>query len=242
MALPVEKLKVKVTLTEPMLAASCGDPEVHEKYIAARAAKDAGPRKEQAAEHVKEEVEAITPATEEELEDRIESKKTVFPKDNKGLFLFDYTIRGFVKENLRVLIDLGESKISRWMYKRVIDKTLFVNPRRIYLMQPETGISKTPPETWKAPTGSLQRPLRADTQKGERIALANSEMLPEGTWFEWEFELLLPVAGTKNPNLIKMDVVREILDYGKYQGISQWRGGSYGRFTWEDLTKKSAKA
>ena len=50
----------------------------------------------------------------------------MFARDDKGLFLFDYMMRGFVKETLRTFIDLGQCKVSKWSYKRVVDSTLFV--------------------------------------------------------------------------------------------------------------------
>lgn len=62
--------------------------------------------------------------------------------------------------------------------------------------------------------------------QGERIALASSEALPAGTWFECEIEMLDPSLD---------GFVREALDYGKLFGISQWRSSGKGRFEWEEI-------
>ena len=74
---------------------------------------------------------------------------------------------------------------------------------------------------------------------GERVALANSEMLPAGTWFDCELRLLEPVKGTKGTDyLLNMELVRECLDYGQLKGLGQWRSGSWGRYSWEELKAK----
>lgn len=72
----------------------------------------------------------------------------------------------------------------------------------------------------------LQRPLRAQTAQGERISLANSEMIPAGATCEFTVKCLLDDHEK---------TVREWLDYGCFSGMGQWRNASYGRFTWEEL-------
>ena len=61
---------------------------------------------------------------------------------------------------------------------------------------------------------------------GERICLANSEMIPAGAEIEFTICLL-------KDDMEK--VTEEWLDYGKYSGIGQWRNASYGAFTWEEI-------
>lgn len=77
--------------------------------------------------------------------------------------------------------------------------------------------------------GDCQRPLRASTAQGERVALANSETVPAGSWCDVEITVL-------KDDLIKM--VKECLAYGKLKGIGQWRNSSKGRFVFE-LTEES---
>lgn len=62
--------------------------------------------------------------------------------------------------------------------------------------------------------------------QGERICLANSEVISEGAWFECRI---------KYPDQYDA-VVREWLDYGEFKGLGQWRNGGFGRFTWEEIT------
>jgi hypothetical protein len=62
---------------------------------------------------------------------------------------------------------------------------------------------------------------------GERVALANSETAPEGTWFDVEIECLTNDM---------YDLAVECLDYGKRRGLGQWRNSGKGRFVWEKLS------
>ena len=90
---------------------------------------------------------------------------------------------------------------------------MFVEPRKIPMQLPDG-----------AGLGELQRPLRASTAQGERVALACSETAPAGTVQEFDVVLL------------KEDLepyVLEWLDYGAYHGIGQWRNSGAGRFTYE---------
>ena len=78
--------------------------------------------------------------------------------------------------------------------------------------------------------GSCQRPLRASTPQGERIALANSETIPAGATMEFDIKLL---SDTHVP------LVTECLNYGKYRGTGQWRNSGKGRFTWELISTEN---
>lgn len=72
----------------------------------------------------------------------------------------------------------------------------------------------------------LQRPLRAKTPQGPRIALAKSEQLPKGTEFYFTISVL------KNSPLTK-EVLEALLRYGCMKGLGQWRNAGYGRFEYE---------
>jgi hypothetical protein len=96
-------------------------------------------------------------------------------------------------------------------YKKVIDGLVFVRPRTIAIQKVvEVGI--------------LERPLRAQTAQGERVALARSEMIGAGARIVFTLELL---DSKLEP------AVREWLDYGANRGLGQWRNGGYGTFTYE---------
>lgn len=144
------------------------------------------------------------------LPDILERGTTVFHKlDGKPIF-YDYHVRGFLKESGR--IQNGARNVKNLRSK--IDNFVFVRPRRILLNVPEGA-----PETYN------ERPLRAETAQGPRVALARSEELPIGTWFECYIESLNDVIGE--------DLLRDLLDYGSRKGFGQWRNASWGRFTYE---------
>lgn len=206
------KLDVRITLTEPLLGSASGNPEIHHDYIAAKA---------EDPDKAKEEIEAI------DVNESLEKSTTVFSRDNKGqLHLWDYQVRGFFKEALKWRISMGELELTA--YKKFVDNSLFVNPRRLVL-HGEDGQPLT------KPNGILQRPLRAQTAQGERIALAASEQCLEGTYFDAEIQIMLPEKDNGDKKLRKLsgDDFTAALDYGKLKGLGQWRNSGCGRFNWE---------
>lgn len=201
-------MAVKMTFTEPLLGMASGNPDIHAEFIASKA-----PTLGEGDEEIK-----SIPVSEQ-----IEKASTVFPRDEKGLFLWDYQIKGMFKETLAVLIELGDlTAVSKWAIKGAVGNFVFVRPRRIYLHKEDGSI-------WTAPNGSNQRPLSVETLQGPRIALARSESLPPGTWIEWMVELL---QGT-NTKSKKAGLTREDLEaalrYGAERGFGQWRNGGWGR-------------
>jgi len=138
--------------------------------------------------------------------------RTGFHVDNKhGLYVFDYWIRGFFKSSLESAMATGTiAKVPA--YKKWIDRMLFVEPRKVFL-----GL--------RVPDGKLERPLRAPTPKGERVALASSDYIKEGRQFTFDVVIL------DNTKKINEKLILELLPFGKYVGFGQWRGsGGYGRF------------
>lgn len=194
----MQKLKIRITFTEELLGTASGNPEIHREFIASKAPDAIG---------TKEEVAAIG------ADAVIEKSMTVFPRNPAGEpILFDYQIKGFFKDAcgvLRRVPDFKSSKIKA--YKKEIDGLLFVSPRMIPLKMP-------------APMGECQRPLRASTAQGERVALSHSEAAPVGTTIEAEIQCL-----TKD----MLDLAKECLEYGNLRGIGQWRNSGKGRFTYE---------
>ena len=98
-------------------------------------------------------------------------------------------------------------------FKKEIDGLIFVLERKIIFNR-------------SGAVGECQRPLRASTPLGERVALAHSETVPAGSTIEFTIRCL------KDDH---EDLVREWLDYGVYRGIGQWRNSGKGRFTWEEV-------
>lgn len=193
-------IKARITFFEEVLGLSSANPEIHAEFIASKAP-DAPSREEEIAALGVEAVE--------------EKGMTVFPKLDDGTpFLWDYQIKGFFKGVCGFLRRVPGTEASMIKsYKKVLDGLLFVAPRRIPLI-------------FEGEIGKCQRPLRAETAQGERIALASSETVPVGTVIEIKITCL-------TEDLLKF--VREALDYGQLSGISQWRNSGKGRFTWEEI-------
>lgn len=212
------ELSVKITITEPMLGLSPGDRKVYERFLTENATP----------EQIAEESALLPdPADVSELKENV---SCVFPKDETGLFWFNYQIRGFFKETLRALFEIGMleklGSLSKWTIAKAVDNTLFVTPRRIYLHGPDGKIIK---DTDKY----LERPLRASTLQGERIALARSQEVPVGTTFSFTVMTLTNDKGLKSWAVLDADKVKACLDYGALKGFGHWRTGGFGQFTWE---------
>ena len=200
----MREMKVRITFIEPILGTQPADPELHTRFIASKAPDH---------ETMAEEVAAMGAA---EVEER---SKTIFPKMEDGTpFLWDYQIKGFFKDSCGMLRRVSSSKSKKLTaYKKEIDGLIFVEPRRIPLWMPsDLDLTAT----------DCQRPLRAQTPQGERVALAHSEEAPAGTYIEMTITCLKDEL---------MPLVVEWLDYGKLRGIGQWRNSGRGRLIWEEL-------
>lgn len=197
----MQEIKIRLTFDEDCLGTASADPELHSRFIAANAPD---------APTMKEEIEVMG-------KDEYEEKSmTVFPKDDDGNpFLWDYQIKGFFKDSCSALQKMKKEEMSKQScgikaYKKVIDGCIFVFPRKI-------------PIHLSGEMGDLQRPLRASTAQGERIALAHSETVPAGS----SVYITIMTPDEYEP------AVMEWLDYGKLKGIGQWRNAGFGRFHYD---------
>jgi hypothetical protein len=181
---------------------------------------------------------AIDPETgalpEDELEtlpDAMEKGTTAFHKLNGQPILYDYMVKGFLKEVGGIFN--GAHGVEA--LKSKLDNLLFITPRQIPLHLPE-GSAMT----------YCERPLRAMTAQGPRTSLARSEELPVGTWFECDLEVFSLVVkeakpvkegATAKPVKVKSQIsealLRDLLDYGSRKGMCQWRNGGHGRLVYE---------
>lgn len=152
---------------------------------------------------------------EDELETLREEKgKTGFHRDGDAPILYDYVLKGFFKDACGMMHRVAKSESSKLRaYKKIIDGLVFVTPRRI-------------PIKLSGPLDVLQRPLRADTAKGERVALAYSEMVPAGSTLAYTLSVL-------DADVVHVALLREWLDYGSLRGLGQWRNAGYGRFSYQ---------
>ena len=201
------KLDVRLTLTEEALGTSSSSKELHKEYIASKAPD---------AKSTEEEVAAL------DVDAVDEKGRTVFPRmvvgdDDDVPFVYDYQLKGFFKDSAKMLKKVSGSECSKVRaYKQAIDGLIFIDQRKIPWMA-EDG---TPAHV--GPT--CERPLRASTPMGERIAISSSETVPAGSHLDFGIILL-------DKTLLPM--VKECLTYGRLRGLCQWRNSGKGTFTWE---------
>lgn len=193
-----EKYAVTIRLTSKMLATVPKDPDVYGSFIASKA-----PSQDEIDEEMKTVPEPQTKAEEKGW--------TGFHTDDKGIFIYNYMIKGHMKTALETLVSNGAvTKVPA--YKKWIDRMVFISPRKIYF-----GI--------KQPDDSLSRPLRTMTPQGERVTLVKSDYVKQGREISFEIEVL------KNDKNLDWKTIGKCLQYGEYIGLGQWRGsGGYGQF------------
>ena len=194
----MKEIKVKITLLEEMLGTASANTELHAEFIASKAPD---------APSMEEEIEALG------VDEVIEKGKTVFPRNKDGNpIVWDYQIKGFFKDACSMLRKVNGSESEKIKaFKKEIDGLIFVTPRQI-------------PINLSGEMGDCQRPLRAQTAQGERVALANSETVPVGSTME--FSVVCYVDKDEK-------AVREWLEYGRMRGLGQWRNSGAGRFSCE---------
>lgn len=221
----MKTISVELTFTESLLGTKPLKAEIFQEFVA----------KKKIGAVPKDELDANV-RLEAEIEDR-ETQGTGFDRDASGNpILFDYQLRGQFKDACKALSKCPgmHSVAYKSNYKSLIDGTVFIQERQIPIELPEG-----------ATIGICERPLRAQTMQGERVALASSEEIPAGAKIRFTILLLQPAL--KN-------AVLEWLDYGRLRGLGQWRNGSHGRFTYvitgetgndaveDDASKKKAKS
>ncbi len=188
-----QSMKVEITFIEPLLGTLSGNKELAEEFIMSK--HPDGPQED--------ELQAETPTEE------VTKCSTIFPQEDGKPFLWDYQIKGFFKDACSML-NRADAKNRLQAYKKVIDGLVFPQPRKIFLKL-------------SGKTTFTERPLRAQTAKGERIALARSETAPIGTKILFEVRYL--DGGLKSR-------IKSWLDYGVLRGLGQWRNSGAGRFTY----------
>lgn len=201
-------MKVEITFTEPLLGTLPGNKEIAEEFIISKHPDGQS----------QEESDAVP------LDETIEKSSTVFARSPEGQpMLWDYQVKGFFKEACLAMIEsdgltkkeLQNVRLTPYLYKRTVDKQIFVSPRRILI----EGLNGSP-------LVFTERPLRGQTQRGERICLARSETVPAGAVIVIEIILC-------NPKLERFIPVW--LHYGALSGFGQWRNSGMGRFSWREL-------
>lgn len=194
----MKTIKVKVTFLEEILGTAPTNEDIYRDFIASKSAD---------ALKIEEEVAAIG------VEEVVEKGMTIFPRnENKKPIFWDYQIKGFFKDACGMLARVtGTASNKLKAYKKIIDGLVFVSPRQIEIITTEE-------------IGKCERPLRAQTAQGERIALAISESIKPGATIEFDITVLSDDHEK---------AVIEWLDYGVLRGLGQWRNSGKGRFTYQ---------
>ena len=160
----MKSIKVKITFLEEILGTAPTNEDIYRDFIASKSAD---------ALKIEEEVAAIG------VEEVVEKGMTVFPRnENKKPIFWDYQIKGFFKDACGMLARVtGTASSKLKAYKKIIDGLVFVSPRQIEIITDKE-------------IGKCERPLRAQTAQGERIALAISESIKSGATIEFAITVL----------------------------------------------------
>lgn len=192
----MKKYTLTLTFREDLLGSTPLNEEIYNDFIASKHPDG----------------QAAAAAEIETLEDFASRGKTGFHRDQKGRpLVYDYVVKGFFKEAWQKVRDHKDSAASKLKAgKSKITGQLFIEERHIFIESIE-------------PEYVLQRPLRAETMQGPRVALTASDALPAGASLVCTLVVLAP-------HIITEELLRELLDYGRWSGLGQWRSGGYGRF------------
>ena len=188
----------RITFTDEILGTMPGDREIFKNFVAGKA------------ETMNEEAEAIPI----DVEDELEKGTTVFPRTADGQpFIYDYQLRGYFKEACKFLKKVTGTRSSKEKaYKQKIDGMIFVKDRQNVISVKGGQI------------GICERPLRASTPQGDRVALSRSESIPEGSTCTFTVRCLVKAD---------LELIDEWMEYGSLHGTGQWRNGGKGRFLYE---------
>lgn len=224
-------MKVKFTFVAPLLGTVSGNQKLAKDFIIDKVLTDKTISDDDKRRITAEEEKTLP----SDINEQIEGSSTYFHRDEEGKpFIYGYMIKGFFKAACDAMIDSGQFtqeelkklKLTRYGYKNTINKLICVKTRCISLQLPEVGLSSH--ELVEDDNGGkvfIERSLRAETMKGDRVCLARSESAPEGTVVEFEISYL-------NDKLVPF--IKWWFDYGlDYGGIGQWRSSHYGSFKWE---------
>ncbi len=205
------KIAVQIELTEPMLGTIPKNEDVYRMWCEIKAPKE----------------DEALPVFDENR------SWTGFHTDVFGLHVYDYQIKGFVKEAASILPEAlgfrkkaktGEEQggfLSGQTIKGRVDNQLFIFPRRVYFI----------PNKIK-PDGYLERSIRVITPQGARVTLGRSDTVEAGTKMAFEIYVL-------DNSPITFEGLRTVMQYGELKGLGQWRNGSYGRFKIVEYEKVS---
>ena len=210
----MNRVHVKLTFIDSLLGSEPASKELHQDYVQSLIPEDL---------YEPEELKAIKEEELQALKDGDEKGRTVFYRNEDGHpCLHNNHIKGFFKAACKALRDDKSTLSSKiTAYKSEIDNKIFVFPDAD---RPESRMIEI--QNYGEVT-TCQRPLRGQTAQGERIAIADSDMIGPGAYIEFD---VLWLQHDKKP--IGEALIREWLDYGILKGLGQWRNSGKGSFTY----------
>lgn len=262
-AIEVVKYAVRVDFLNEILGTAPSDPEIYKEFIASKGLKEdlkkaKSPEARQALEEkyatrgnreaaylpkqqAIDAALAIAPPAQGDdplintpaliPDDTVEEEKglTIFRRSptTKALVYLPHQIRGFIKEaayNMSTIPQI-ESKV---------DKFVFIGEPEIPLLR-EGNLIMSPDTT-------CQRPLRAKTFRGDRVALAISEQVNAPASMEFTVYVLPNGFAKKGGLSTKAEDPNSLqtwLEFGLFQGTGQWRTGGKGKFALSSFTETS---
>lgn len=203
-----------ITDTE-MLASSPAQRDVYEQFIGDKKRDQRSKKGQDVVTLTKEELETLPEVTPEMQEQKGWS---TYHRDDKGIFIFEYKIKGFLKAAASALTGTKGMKA----YKSKIDRFVFVTPRRIHLFKPD-GLPVTPDDITLH-----ERPIRAMTPMGPRTSLKRSDQVESGIKFSFKISVL-PLGQEE----ISEEQIQSWFTYGQFSGLGERRNDGWGRFSFE---------
>jgi len=189
----MNKYEIELEFIEPLLGTVPKDKEIYASYIQKKVKKS---------KSVEDEIETVAEAEEKSW--------TGFHLVGGKPIIYDYVLKGFFKDACSMMRRVPKSKSSALKaHKKVIDGLVFISPRRIAINLNGGEI------------GVIERPLRAQTPQGERVALARSDYCPPGSKIKFNLSILGGIG---------LALLKEWLNYGELRGLGQWRNAGYGSF------------
>lgn len=206
----VEVKRFRLHGLQPILGGVSLDKEIFTKYIASKAREN--------------EKEAALNDVENVIDNTEVDKVTGFYRDVKtgNIILKGYQIKGFLKEAAKALKD--QMGLVGCVSK--VDNFVFIAEDNIPIMRDGEVVHK--------PDGYLERPLRGETAQGPRVSLAKSEVV-EGDWYIDITVKVIENKKTAKSIAMDMNAVEEMLSYGQFKGLLQWRNAGYGSFRVEEI-------
>lgn len=160
------------------------------------------------------------------MDEEDNSPVTGFQRDRESKeIILHQQIKGFFKNAGKVL----GKQFGYTQYRAKVDDFMSINPVNVKITRDGKPLMQA--------DRLFKRSLRASTARGDRIALATSELIEAG----WQAEftvVLIKNEATDKSRALNMEMVRALLEYGQFVGLGQWRNGDYGRFTWEAVSEE----